>query len=106
MMTIVAPQIVINTDFAQSDPCYIEANLISVLDPIRIIGNKQVHIKGSVVAPRLNLEETFDKSPGGVIIYNPLNSIWRKDLPAIMDKLYVAKIVTGGVGKFEWQYDR
>lgn len=105
MMTIIAPQILIDTTTAQTDPCYVEANLISVLQPLLVRGNKRVMIKGSVVCPRLNLEETFKDSPGGVIIYNPLNSIWRKDMPQIMDEMYVAKIVSGGVGKFEWKYE-
>ncbi|NLI77702.1 MAG: hypothetical protein GX442_14865 [Candidatus Riflebacteria bacterium] len=105
MITIVAPQIYIDTSTAQSDPCYIEANLISVLGPLVVKGNKSLRIKGSVVAPRLNLDETFKDSPGGVIIYNPLNSIWRKDVPSLMDEMYVAKIVTGGVGRFEWKFE-
>ncbi|RCK79884.1 MAG: hypothetical protein OZSIB_4038 [Candidatus Ozemobacter sibiricus] len=105
MITIVAPQILIDTTSAQSDPCYVEANLISVLGPLIVRGTKSVRIKGSVVCPRLNLEETFRESPGGVIIYNPLNSIWRRDVPALMDEMYVAKIVTGGVGRFEWKFE-
>jgi|GEM_PF-913671 len=112
MMTIVAPQILIDTSKAQGDPCYVEANLISVNEPIRVLGSKRVHIKGMVACPYLDLEKSFGKdadkssSPGGVIEYNPLNSIWRIDWPDILDELYVAKIVTGGVGRFDWRYDR
>ncbi|OIP31728.1 hypothetical protein AUK22_00755 [bacterium CG2_30_54_10] len=105
MITLIAPQILIDTTNAAADPCYIEANLMSVFEPLIIKGNKSVMIKGTVVCPRLNLDETFQESPGGVIIYNPLNSIWRKDVPSLMDEMYVAKIVTGGVGKFDWKYE-
>ena len=106
MMTIVAPQIIIDTSFAQGDYCYVEANLISVNEPLIVLGPKRVIIKGTVVSPRLNLEETFRDSPGGTIIYNPLNSTWRNDAPQLMDHMYVAKIVTGGVGRFDWKYER
>ncbi len=105
MMTIIAPQIEIDTTTAANDPCYIEANLISVSEQIIVKGSKNVRIKGQVVTPRLNLKETFQTPGGNVIEYNPLNSIWRKDRPSLMDEMYVAKIVTGGVGKFEWKYE-
>ena len=29
-----------------------------------------------------------------------------KKKPELMNSLYVAKIVTGGVGKFDWKYER
>ncbi|MDN5278256.1 MAG: hypothetical protein PWR01_2221, partial [Clostridiales bacterium] len=106
LLTIIAPQIVIETSYAQSGRCYVEANLISVSEPIQVVGDKPVTIKGTVVTPFLNLEEHF-KVPGeNVIIYNPLNGIWRNVMPSLMDKQYVAKIVTGGVGKFDWKYER
>lgn len=105
MMTIVAPRIVIDTTSAANDPCYIEANLISVSEPIVVAGTKSVRIRGQVVTPSLNLDNAF-RTPGtNVIEYNPLNSIWRKDRPTLMDEMFVAKIVTGGVGKFEWKYE-
>ncbi len=104
MITIVAPQICIDTSTAQTDPCYVEANLISVFDPIIVKGTHNVKIKGSVVCPRLNVEESFLTPNGADIIYNPLNSIWRKDQTAIMEEMYITKIVTGGVGKFDWKY--
>ncbi|HOT27401.1 MAG TPA: hypothetical protein PLU72_04360 [Candidatus Ozemobacteraceae bacterium] len=105
MMTIVAPRIVIDTSTAANDPCYIEANLISVSEPIVVSGSKSVRIRGQVVTPSLNLDNAF-RTPGtNVIEYNPLNSIWRKDRPTLMDEMFVAKIVTGGVGKFDWKYE-
>ncbi|MBU1108797.1 MAG: hypothetical protein KKB51_19125 [Candidatus Riflebacteria bacterium] len=106
MITIIAPQIVINTTNAQSGRCYVEANLISVTEPLRVIGDKPVTIKGTVVTPFLNLQEHFATPGENVIIYNPLNGIWRNAKPQMMDQLYVAKIVTGGVGKFDWKYER
>lgn len=106
LLTIIAPQIVIETSYAQSGRCYVEANLISVCEPLQVIGDKPVTIKGTVVTPFLNLKEHF-KCPGeNVIIYNPLNGIWRNVMPSLTDKQYVAKIVTGGVGKFDWKYER
>ena len=106
LLTIIAPQIVIETSYAQSGRCYVEANLISVSEPIKVIGDKPVTIKGTVVTPFLNLEEHFQPPGESVIIYNPLNGIWRNVMPSLTDKQYVAKIVTGGVGKFEWNYER
>lgn len=106
MITIIAPQIVIETSHAQASRCYVEANLISVSEPIQVVGDKPVTIKGSVVTPFLNLEEHFNVPGENVIIYNPLNGIWRNLMPTLLDKRYVAKIVTGGVGKFEWKYER
>ena len=107
LLTIVAPQIVIETSHAQqSDRCYVEANLISVSEPLLVIGDKPVTIKGTVVTPFLNLADHF-KVPGeNVIVYNALNGIWRNIMPSLMDQQYVAKIVTGGVGKFDWKYER
>lgn len=111
LLTIVAPQIIINTDQSKTSTCYVEANLISLSEPMKIIGQKPAIIKGSVVTPSLNLEKDFtnlNKLEGAenVIIYNPLNSIWRRNKPELMNSLYVAKIVTGGVGKFDWKYER
>jgi len=106
MITIIAPQIVIRTTNAQASRCYVEANLISVSEPLQVIGDKPVTIKGTVVTPFLNLEEHFATPGENVIIYNALNGIWRNAMPQLMDKQYVAKIVTGGVGKFDWKYER
>lgn len=112
MLTIVAPHIVIDTSHADGDICYVEANLISVAQPLQVIGDKPVHIKGTVVTPFLNLEEHFQNLQGldppaeNVIIYNALNGIWRNKMPELMNQRYVAKIVSGGVGKFEWSYER
>ena len=134
-LTIVAPQIVINTDYAQGDRCYVEANLMSISEPLIITGEKPITIKGTVVTPYLNMAEhqppninvsdIFDENQKkeqqnklnqilsrykydyeNVIIYNPLNGIWRNKMPDLMDSMYVAKIVTGGVGKFEWKYEK
>jgi len=106
MLTIVAPQIVIETSHAQSGRCYVEANLISVSEPLQVVGDKPVTIKGSVVTPFLNLADHF-RCPGeNIIVYNALNGIWRNIMPSLMDQQYVAKIVTGGVGKFDWKYER
>ncbi|MBF0408856.1 MAG: hypothetical protein HQM10_16025 [Candidatus Riflebacteria bacterium] len=102
MMTIVAPEIMIDTTQTTSDPCYVEANLISTKKPVVVRGTKKVKIKGSVVCPYLDLKTSFPN--GGSIVYNPLNTIWRNKLPKLMEEMYVAKVVTGGVGKFEWQY--
>jgi hypothetical protein len=106
LLTIIAPQIVIETSYAQAGRCYVEANLISVSQPLMVTGDKPVTIKGTVVTPFLNLEEHFNCPDENVIIYNPLNGIWRNVMPSLMDKQYVAKIVTGGVGKFDWKYER
>jgi hypothetical protein len=110
LLTLVAPQIIINTDQAQSSTCYVEANLISLSEPLQIIGTKPAVIKGSVVTPTLNLQTDFrnlSKNGGeNVIIYNPLNSIWRNERQDLRNSMYIAKIVTGGVGKFDWKYER
>lgn len=110
MITLVSRHIIINTDAAQGSTCYVEANLMSLSEPLKIIGNKPVVIKGSVVTPTLNLEKDFENlaKNGGenLIIYNPLNSIWRNVRPDLRDSMYIAKIVTGGVGKFDWKYER
>ena len=109
MLTIVAPQIVIKTKNAQSGRCYVEANLISVSEPLLVIGKEgdpPVTIKGTVVTPFLNLEEHFQPVGEHIIVYNPLNGIWRNMMPQLMNSMYVAKIVTGGVGKFDWKYER
>lgn len=108
MITIVAPEIYIDTDDAKADPCYVEANLISVKAPVKAVSRsrgkvKKVFIRGSVACPYMKIDESF---PGGAqITYNPLNSIWRIDKPEIMDSMYVGKVVTGGVGKFDWKYE-
>ena len=108
MMTIVAPEIYINTDDSKGDPCYVEANLISVKAPVKAVSLsrgkvKKVFIRGTVACPYLRLDEAF---PGGAqIAYNPLNSIWRIDKPELINSMYVGKIVSGGVGKFEWKYE-
>ena len=106
MITIIAPQIIIRTTNAQTSRCYVEANLISVSEPLMVMGDKPVTIKGTVVTPFLNLEEHFATPGENLIIYNPLNGIWRNAKPQLMDSQYVAKIVTGGVGKFDWKYER
>lgn len=106
MLTIVAPQIVIDTKYAQGGRCYVEANLMSLAEPLQVIGDKPITIKGTVVTPRLNLEESFQPRGENVIIYNAMNGIWRNAMPNLMDSMYVAKIVTGGVGKFDWKYER
>ncbi|NCB37653.1 MAG: hypothetical protein EOM80_02685 [Erysipelotrichia bacterium] len=106
LLTIIAPQIVIDTTTAQGSRCFVEANLISVSEPIIVRGDKPITIKGTVVTPFLNLDEHFATPGENIIVYNALNGIWRNRFPALMDKQYVAKIVTGGVGKFDWKYDR
>ena len=106
LLTIIAPQIVIDTTMAQGSRCYVEANLISVSEPMLVKGDKPVTIKGTVVTPFLNLEEHFATPGENIIVYNALNGIWRNMMPTLMDKQYVAKIVTGGVGKFDWKYER
>lgn len=114
MMTIVAPQVVIDTSKAQGNRCYVEANIISVSEPFMVIGDKPITIKGTVVTPFLNLEDHFHPKQKGndsfqcedVIVYNALNGIWRNLRPDIMNSMYVAKIVTGGVGKFDWKYTK
>ena len=119
MLTIIAPHIVISTNDAAGSRCYVEANLISVSEPLQVVGEKPITIKGSVVTPSLNLERDFRNSKAGepyavtdenVIIYNALNGIWRKQddpkLAQLMENLYVTKIVTGGVGKFDWKSER
>ncbi|MBQ2593465.1 MAG: hypothetical protein II567_09335, partial [Candidatus Riflebacteria bacterium] len=120
LLTIIAPQIVIQTDNAPGDRCYIEANLISLSEGIVATGTKPVTIKGTVVTPSLDCARhmpSIKEVQGGkyipeskrenVIIYNPLNGIWRdKKYRSLLNKLYVAKIVTGGVGKFDWKYEK
>lgn len=106
LLTIIAPQIVIDTTAAQGSRCFVEANLISVSEPLLVKGDKPVTIKGTVVTPFLNLEEHFATPGENIIVYNALNGIWRNVMPTLMDKQYVAKIVTGGVGKFDWKYER
>ncbi|MBF0546850.1 MAG: hypothetical protein HQM08_20590 [Candidatus Riflebacteria bacterium] len=102
MITIVAPEILIDTTQTQNDPCYVEANLISVKKPVIVKGPKKIKIKGTVVCPYLDLKASFPN--GGSIVYNSLNTIWRNKMPSLMEEMYIAKVVTGGVGKFEWQY--
>jgi len=94
--------------------------LISLSEGITVKGTKPITIKGSVVTPYLDCERNLPSIPeiqGGkyideskrenVIIYNPLNGIWRnKKYRDLLNKLYVAKIVTGGVGKFDWKYEK
>ena len=120
LLTIIAPQIVIKTDNAPGDRCFIEANLFSLSDGILATGSKPLTIKGTVVTPFLDLsrlpalsryyykganKERPEYLQENVIIYNPLNSIWRdKNHRNKLNSLYVAKIVTGGIGKFEWKY--
>ena len=120
MLTIIAPQIIIKTDNAPGERCYVEANLISLSEGIIATGSKPVTIKGTVATPFLDMQRYMpsitEKFQGrkvpeskreNVIIYNPLNGIWRdKKHRDILNKLYVAKIVTGGVGKFEWKYEK
>ncbi len=106
LLTIIAPQIVIDTTMAQGSRCFVEANLISVSEPLLVKGDRPVTIKGTVVTPFLNLEEHFATPGENIIVYNALNGIWRNIMPSLMDKQYVAKIVTGGVGKFDWKYER
>ncbi len=107
LITIIAPQIAINTEQAQGNRCLVEANLISVCRPLIIKGPKPITIKGTVVTPYLDLKQHLPEvDQENVIIYNPLNGIWRNQRPELMDSMYVAKIVTGGVGKFDWKYER
>ena len=122
LLTIIAPQIVIYTDNAPGDRCYVEANLISLSDGIIATGSKPITIKGTVVTPFLNTVNNMpairddynnrrfvvhESQRENVIIYNPLNGIWRnKKYREKLDNLYVAKVVTGGVGKFEWKYEK
>ncbi|HNX75034.1 MAG TPA: hypothetical protein PLM07_07575 [Candidatus Rifleibacterium sp.] len=106
LLTIIAPQILIDTTNAVGSRCYVEANLISVSEPLLVKGDKPVTIKGTVVTPFLNLQEHFATPGENIIVYNALNGIWRNMMPSLMDKQYVAKIVTGGVGKFDWKYER
>ena len=63
--------------------------------------------------PRVGGRILYDRkqlapSQENVIIYNPLNTIWRdtRGNPGLLESMYVAKIVTGGVGKFDWKYER
>ncbi len=106
LLTIIAPQIVIDTTNAPGSRCFVEANLISVSEPMLVKGDKPITIKGTVVTPFLNIEEHFATPGENIIVYNALNGIWRNMMPNLMDKQYVAKIVTGGVGKFDWKYER
>jgi hypothetical protein len=112
LLTIIAPQIVIDTTAAQGSRCYVEANLISVSEPLVVKGDKPITIKGTVVTPFLNLEEHFNTQKNAldpeenVIVYNARNAIWRNVKPTIFNQMFVAKIVTGGVGKFDWKYER
>ena len=120
LLTIIAPQIVIKTSSAPGDRCFVEANLISLSEGIIATGTKPVTIKGTVATPFLDLArympsiqevqsgKYIDESKReNVIIYNPLNGIWRdKKYRSLLNKLYVAKIVTGGFGKFEWKYEK
>ncbi|MBR4329719.1 MAG: hypothetical protein IKP71_07680, partial [Candidatus Riflebacteria bacterium] len=120
LLTIIAPQIVIKTNNAPGDRCYVEANLISLSEGIIATGTKPVTIKGSVVTPYLDCARympSIEEIQGGkyiheskrenVIIYNPVNGLWRdKKYRSLLNKLYVAKIVTGGVGKFDWKYEK
>jgi hypothetical protein len=110
MLTIIAKKITIELDGTNPEPGYIEANLISVTSSILVNGGKKVTIKGSVAMPYLDLDKSFPspdphKEGGGTIVYNALNTIWRTHKPDLMNQMYVAKIVTGGVGKFEWKYE-
>ena len=124
MLTIIAPQIYIDTSKASGNRCYIEANLISTSEPLIASGTKPITVKGTVVTPYFNLKYHFPNLKGltgenenapvkktadeleNVIIYNPMNGIWRNEKPDLLDQMYVAKIVTGGVGKFEWKFER
>jgi hypothetical protein len=110
MITIIAKKITIDTGATTSDPCFVQANLISVSEPLQIIGDKKVTIKGTVACPYMNLETMFPNSDpgrdgGGTILYNSLNTNWRLNKTGMMNDMYVGKIVTGGVGKFEWTYE-
>ena len=107
MLTIIAPQIVIDTSYAQRSRCFVEANLISLSEPLIVKGDKPITIKGTVVTPFLDLEAHLPQcKEENIIIYNPLNGIWRNQRRDLLDSMYVAKIVTGGVGKFDWKYER
>lgn len=104
MVTIIAKQIYIDTSTADSNPCFVEANLISVEKPLIITGSKDVVIKGTVACPSWNLQEHVYKgmSKGKVTIrYNPLNTLHLNEKDKV-NAVYVAKVVTGGVGKFDW----
>ena len=124
MLTIIAPQIFIDTSKSTGNRCYIEANLISTSEPLIATGTNPITIKGTVCTPYFNMKDHFPNLRGktgenenapirktqeeleNVIIYNPMNGIWRNEKPELLDQLYVAKIVTGGVGKFEWKFER
>ncbi len=109
MLTIIAPQIVINTDYSTNENgrCIVVANLMSVSEPLTIKGSKPITIKGSVVTTSLNLARDLEPAGDNVIIYNAMNGIWRNaPYERLMDNMYVAKIVTGGIGKFDWKYER
>ncbi len=105
LLTIIAPQIVIDTTAAQGGRCYVEANLISVSEPLLVQGEKPVTIKGSVATPYMQLDRHMPKGEN-VIMFNSLNGSWRGGDEKVRNKMYVAKIVTGGVGKFDWKYER
>lgn len=112
MLTIIARKVAIDTSMATTSKCYVEANIISLAEPLEIGGNKPCVIKGYVATPRVDLTKDFHNltspSQENVIIYNPLNTIWRdtRGNPGLLESMYVAKIVTGGVGKFDWKYER
>ncbi len=107
MLTIIAPQIVIDTSYAQRSRCFVEANLISLSEPLIVKGDKPITIKGTVVTPYLNMATDLPQcKEENIIIYNPLNGVFRNQRRDLIDSLYVAKIVTGGVGKFDWKYEK
>ena len=112
MITIIARKVAIDTTNAKTDKCYVEANIISLAEPLEIGGNKPCVIKGYVATPRVDLAKDFhnlnSSDKENLIIYNPLNTIWRDTAhnPGLLESMYVAKIVTGGVGKFDWKYER
>ncbi|NLM17426.1 MAG: hypothetical protein GX221_06885 [Candidatus Riflebacteria bacterium] len=140
LLTIVAPQIIIDTTSAPGDRCYVYANLISVEQPLHVKGNKPITIIGSVATPNLDL--LYNLPPGSnetassgssrpssltqteldnivanagydrnkvfdnVIIFNPRNVRGAAQKDEVYRDLYVAKVVTGGVGKYTWNYTR
>lgn len=107
MLTIIAPQIVIDTSYAQRSRCFVEANLISLSEPLIVKGDKPITIKGTVATPHLNMATDLPQcKEENIIIYNPLNGVFRNQRRDLIDSLYVAKIVTGGVGKFDWKYEK
>lgn len=111
MLTLIARKVAIDTSKASGDTCYVEANILSVAEPLQIVGDKPCVIRGFVATPKIDLTRDFTNVKSheeNVIIYNPLNTIWRdtQKYNNLWTTMYVAKITTGGVGKLDWKYER